>query len=211
MSRVNNIDEYTIQIVNNVIQQHHLTCLIFFRGWWCPACRAHLRQVESVKHILDKKDVGIVAITSQSEGNGNTLQRLLERDTNVTFPVISNPNNILAKTFLPKHSQYKLPTPDHLNKNVYDGVNFIPYSGQQPALLFIDNKGELKFCWSMKNDLPKGTGHTKETYTRGTVGDPWIRVKPDSIVQLINDIQNKKDKDSLKAETIDLLPNDFTP
>ena len=104
-----------------------------------------------------------------------------------------------------------MPTPDHLNKNVYDGVNFIPYSGQQPALLFIDNKGELKFCWSMKNDLPKGTGHTKETYTRGTVGDPWIRVKPDSIVQLINDIQNKKDKDSLKAETIDLLPNDFTP
>ena len=50
-------------------------------------------------------------------------KRLLERDTNVTFPVISNPNNILAKTFLPKHSQYKLPTPDHLNKNVYDGVN----------------------------------------------------------------------------------------
>ena len=138
------------------------------------------------------------------------MQRLLERDTNVTFPVISNPNNMLAKTFLPKHSQYKLPTPDHLNKNVYDGVNFIPYSGQQPALLFIDNKGELIFCWSMKNDLPKGTGHTKETCTRGTVGDPWIRVKPDSIVQLINDIQNKKDKDSLKAETIDLLPKDFS-
>lgn len=206
MSRVNNKDDYLIRMVDNIITQKDLTLIIFFRGWWCPACRTHLSQVETIKDKLDKKNVGIIGITSQSEKNGNILKRLAEKDVNITFPIISNPNNFLAKYFLPKHSQYTLPTPTQLNSNIYDGENFIPYEGQQPALIFVDKQGALKFCWSMKNDLPPGTGYTKDTYTRGTVGDPWIRVTPASILQLVEDIVCNTETELLQADTVDLFP-----
>ena len=184
-SRALSKDEYLLKFVGNIINQNHLTIFIFFRGWWCPACRQHLQQIELIKNRLYDKGVGLVAVSSQSEKNGSILGRLKEKDVIVTFPIISDPSSLLAKQLLPKHSNYTLPTPNFLDKKIYDGKAFIGYIGQQPALLIIDKKRNVRFCWSMKNDLPSGTGHTKETFTRGTVGDPWIRPKPLSILETV--------------------------
>lgn len=206
-SRALNKDEYLLKFVENIISRNHLTVFVFFRGWWCPACRKHLQEIESIKDRLHEKHVALVGISSQSEENGSLFGRLKERDVSVTFPVISDPSSLLAKRLLPKHSHYALPTPKFLEKKKYDNKTFIGYNGQQPALLIIDKKRGVRFCWSMKNDLPPGTGHTKETFTRGTVGDPWIRPKPQSVLNTVDLILKNEDKRNLVVETVDLFPN----
>lgn len=205
-SRARSKDEYMLKFVGTVVNQNLLTIFIFFRGWWCPACRQHLKQIESIRNQLYDKGVGVVAISSQSERNGSIFGRLKEKDVVVKFPIISDPSSLLAKQLLPKHSNYTLPTPTVLDKKMYDGKPFIGYVGQQPALLIIDKKRSLRFCWSMKNDLPPGTGHTKETFTRGTVGDPWIRPKPLSILKTVDSILQHENNANLVLETVDLFP-----
>ena len=71
MSHVNNVDQCILRAVNNMISQKQLTIIIFFRGWWCPACRIHLSQVEKIKLQLHNKNVGVIGVTSQSEKNGS--------------------------------------------------------------------------------------------------------------------------------------------
>lgn len=165
-----------------VLAANSLTAVVFFRGWWCPACREHLQQLDAALDDFAASSFGIIAVTSQPETDGSIALRLAERSTGLRFPVVSDEAEEIAGRILPPAAQFSLPTPEHLAARVkVDGKPFTPYSGLQPAIVVVDSSGVVRFVWSWDNlqpgalDLRSGAVPTKETMTRGAQGDPWVR------------------------------------
>ncbi len=168
--------------LDELLSKHSLTAVVFFRGWWCPACREHLQQLDAALGSFVERSFGIIAVTSQPTSDGAIALRLSERQTNVRFPVISDEAEEIATRVLPLEAQFRLPTPEHLASRVkVDGKPFTSYVGLQPAVVVVNSSSKVQFVWSW-DDLPSGALDiragavpTKETMTRGAQGDPWIR------------------------------------
>lgn len=168
--------------LDETLSKYSLTAVVFFRGWWCPACREHLQQLDKALDDFADSCFGIIAVTSQPENDGPIAFRLSERQTDVRFSIVSDETEDIAARVLPLEAQFRLPTPEHLTTRVkVDGKPFTPYTGLQPAVAVVDSSGETWFVWSW-DDLPigaldvrAGAVPTKETMTRGAQGDPWMR------------------------------------
>ena len=174
--------------LDEMLSKSALTAGVFFRGWWCPACREHLQQLDAALDHFAASSFGIIAVTSQPTTDGPIAVRLSERKTDVRFPIVSDEAEEIAARVLPLEAQFRLPTPEHLASRVQvDGKPFTPYIGLQPAVVVVDSDGKPQFVWSWDNlpvgqlDVRAGAVPTKETMTRGAQGDPWVRRELTSI------------------------------
>jgi peroxiredoxin len=67
----------------------------FYRGVWCPYCNMELKALQDILPQFSALGAGLVAISPQTEANSRRAQDQVGLD----FPILSDPNNIVAAAF----------------------------------------------------------------------------------------------------------------
>ncbi len=77
------------------LYQNQPLVLIFYRGFWCPACNKHLAEISDRANEIEQAGAKIVAITAESyESADQTID-----NTGVDFTVISDKDGSLMRAF----------------------------------------------------------------------------------------------------------------
>ncbi len=119
--------------------------LIFYRGYWCPACNKHLSEFAERAKELEDKGIKLIAITPEAqEGVDKTIER-----TKASFAIVSDSDGALQEAF---DVDYNV-TEGYLGKvqeklNVAIAENNANGKGQLPvpATYLIDTNGEILFA-----------------------------------------------------------------
>lgn len=69
--------------------------LDFFRGGWCPFCSLELRAYQELVEDIDGAGASLVAIAPEMPA----LLREAARENRITFPVLSDPGNEIARRY----------------------------------------------------------------------------------------------------------------
>ncbi len=119
--------------------------LIFYRGYWCPACNKHLSEFAERAKELEEKGIKLIAITPEAqEGVEKTKERI-----KANFTIVSDTDGSLQEAF---DVDYDV-TESYLGKvqeklNVAISENNANGKGQLPvpATYLIDTNGTIVFA-----------------------------------------------------------------
>jgi len=93
--------------------------VMFFRGRWCPYCVATVEAWQRSLPELQNRHASLVAISPQTVKQNN----LMADQHRLTFPLLSDPGNKLAKQF---GVAYQLPADlQELNRRIFVNLEFI--------------------------------------------------------------------------------------
>jgi peroxiredoxin len=143
----------------------------FYRGGWCPFCNLELRGLQRVLPEIVQVGASLVAISPQLLDNSVST----EEKNQLTFPVLSDVGNIVAKCF---GIVFTLPTAlVHANKAV--GRDLVEINGEagaaqlpMPATFVLDKSGVIRLAF-VKEDWSK-------------------RLDPDIVVDTLRGLANEK-------------------
>ena len=128
----------------------------FYRGGWCPFCNLELRGLQRVLPDIVQAGGTLVAISPQLPDNSLST----EEKNQLTFPVLSDVGNIVAKRF---GIVFTLPTA-LVQANTTMGRDLVEMNGESgagelpmPATFIIDKCGVIRFAfveedWSKRLD-----------------------------------------------------------
>jgi peroxiredoxin len=128
----------------------------FYRGGWCPFCNLELRGLQRVLPAIVQVGASLVAISPQLPDNSLST----EEKNQLTFPVLSDVGNIVAKSF---GIVFTLPT-DLVHANMAMGRDFAEINGEAgaaqlpvPATFILDKSGAIRLAfveedWSKRLD-----------------------------------------------------------
>ena len=125
--------------------------LIFYRGFWCPACQQHLSELENSLDRFSEKGATVLAITP--ELTENSLQNLPNNGS-----VISVIEDIDGKIINAYKVDYKIGVGTERLLGVM-GVNLEESNGNNlktlpiPALYVIGKDGRIKFAYEKAGGL----------------------------------------------------------
>lgn len=119
--------------------------LIFYRGYWCPACNKHLSAFAERAKELEDKGIKLIAITPETqEGIDKTKER-----TKASFTIVSDLDGSIQKAFDVDYDvteAYLGKVQEKLNvaiaENNANGKEQLPV----PATFLIDTNGEIVFA-----------------------------------------------------------------
>ncbi|MEQ6377506.1 peroxiredoxin family protein [Bacillaceae bacterium S4-13-56] len=83
--------------------------IIFFRGSWCPACKAELEELEKSKEYFDRKNIHITTISTDKL---DALKEMVN-EHKFTFPVLSDENHEALKAYKVHYHSENDPYDDH--------------------------------------------------------------------------------------------------
>jgi peroxiredoxin len=136
----------------------------FYRGGWCPFCNLELRGLQRVLPTIVQVGASLVAISPQLPDNSLST----EEKNQLTFPVLSDVGNIVAKCF---GIVFTLPA-DLVHANMAAGRDFIEINGEagaaqlpMPATFILDKNGVIRLAF------------VEEDWTK--------RLDPDMVVQTL--------------------------
>ena len=128
----------------------------FYRGGWCPFCNLELRGLQRVLPEIVQMGASLVAVSPQLPDSSLST----EEKNQLTFPVLSDVGNIVAKCF---GIVFTLPTAlVHANKAA--GRDLVEINGEAgaaqlplPATFVLDNSGVIRLAfveedWSKRLD-----------------------------------------------------------
>jgi peroxiredoxin len=128
----------------------------FYRGGWCPFCNLELRGLQRVLPEIVQVGASLVAVSPQLPDNSLST----EEKNQLTFPVLSDVGNIVAKRF---GIVFTLPTAlVHANKAI--GRDLVEINGESgaaqlpmPATFVLDKSGVIRLAfveedWSKRLD-----------------------------------------------------------
>lgn len=128
----------------------------FYRGGWCPFCNLELRGLQRVLPTIVQVGASLVAISPQLPDNSLST----EEKNQLTFPVLSDIGNIVAKRF---GIVFTLPTAlVHANRTM--GRDLVEINGEagaaqlpMPATFVLDKSGVIRLVfveedWSKRLD-----------------------------------------------------------
>ena len=129
----------------------------FYRGGWCPFCNLELRGLQRVLPEIVQAGASLVAISPQLPDNSLST----EEKNQLTFPVLSDVGNIVAKGF---GIAFTLPTAlVHANRAI--GRDLVEINGEAgaaqlpiPPTFVLDKSGVIRLAfveedWSTRVDL----------------------------------------------------------
>ncbi|GLQ49929.1 peroxiredoxin-like family protein [Dyella flava] len=67
----------------------------FYRGVWCPYCNLELQALQAALPMIQQAGANLVAISPQLAVNSQKSERINQ----LTFPILSDPNNQVADSF----------------------------------------------------------------------------------------------------------------
>mmetsp|Transcript_29857 Transcript_29857/g.41296 ORF Transcript_29857/g.41296 Transcript_29857/m.41296 type:complete len:291 (-) Transcript_29857:207-1079(-) len=120
------------------------TVLVYFRGSWCPSCRAQLREMENACAELKAQGVALHAITAEPDSEEVLRARLLKKEVpDLSFKLHSDPEHRLLGD--PYDFYTIMDMPASFFKEDYQNFTMV-----NPALLLVDNVGKAVLWWSWK-------------------------------------------------------------
>lgn len=117
----------------------------FYRGNWCPFCNLELRALQRELEAAQTSGVTLVAISP----NTPDVSRDLVDEAHLTFPVLSDHDNLVAKQF---HLVYAM-IPEHVEYYRDHGRDIGALNGTEawelpvPATYVIDQAGVIRFAF----------------------------------------------------------------
>jgi peroxiredoxin len=118
----------------------------FYRGGWCPFCNLELRGLQRVLPEIVQAGASLVAISPQLPDSSLST----EEKNQLTFPVLSDVGNIVAKCF---GIVFTLPA-DLVHANMAAGRDFIEINGEagaaqlpMPATFILDKNGVIRLAF----------------------------------------------------------------
>lgn len=117
----------------------------FYRGSWCPFCNLELRALQRELAAADASGVTLVAISP----NTPDVTRDLVDGARLTFPVLSDQDNLVAKQF---NLVYRM-IPEHIEYYRDHGRHIAALNGSDawelpvPATYVIDRTGVIRYAF----------------------------------------------------------------
>jgi len=108
--------------IRSALPEHELLVVVFYRGDWCPYCRAQLKELEAHRDDFAKRKAAVVAISVDSPETSEHLA-LGEK---LSFPLVSDPGHRLIEGY-----------------GVFDGETEIAW----PSIFIVDRKGQVAWRW----------------------------------------------------------------
>ena len=147
----------------SLFKEQDFTIINFYRGGWCPYCNLELKALQTNLNIFSSLNAKLISISPQTVDHS-----LLTAEKNaLTFPVLSDPNNTLAKacglvfvlpeSLRPIYASFGI---DVANSNGEDSFEL-----PMPASFIIDAKGVIRYAF------------VDEDYT--------LRIEPDTLVDAL--------------------------
>ena len=112
------------------------TLTIFYRGAWCPVCRAWLSDFEAAKADFDEVGVTLRAVA----GEPDVDTKLQAKGITLSFDNIADPTLDIAHAYQEKGLELFLEHSDQFDHEMV-----------QPAIAVTDENGSLKLSWSWKD------------------------------------------------------------
>jgi len=81
--------------LGNELAKHARVIVMFYRGDWRPHCRMQLGELQSKLSEIEKRDIGVVAISVDDVAPGKALAANLK----LAFPIVSDPKATALKAF----------------------------------------------------------------------------------------------------------------
>ena len=118
--------------------------IIFFRGRWCPYCIATLESWQRVYPEVHRYGASRVAVSPQTLKQSS----LMADQYKLSFPVLSDPGNKLAKQF--RVAYQLLADLQELNRRIFVNLEFInghkSWELPMPATFLISYEGKILFA-----------------------------------------------------------------
>ncbi|NJO91377.1 MAG: AhpC/TSA family protein [Chloroflexia bacterium] len=99
------IDADSVKFDLNESLKHGPVVVIFYRGYWCPVCNKHLKQIQDSLSLITNKGATVVAISPEKP---EYLEKMEEK-TGVKFSLLYDDGYKIANaydvTFTPKKSE----------------------------------------------------------------------------------------------------------
>ncbi len=137
---------------NAIIKENRFTILVFYRGGWCSVCKDQLCKINPLYSKIKKMGGEIIAISAESyDTSVETFQ-----DLNLSFPLLSDEKNNLAKKYKVEITDRKASIWDKFltiakkagaNVSPLQKANTYQEGMSQPAIVVFDQTGDLIFSW----------------------------------------------------------------
>ncbi len=132
-------------VASTDLLRHGPLVVTFYRGIWCPYCNMDLQAIQAALPEIERLGAKLAAISPQTAPNSRRSQR----ENNLTFPILSDPENAVAASF---GLRFKLP--DYLAdlyrnvfKNDLELVNGDPsWTLPMPARFVIGQDGTILYA-----------------------------------------------------------------
>jgi peroxiredoxin len=108
--------------IRAMLPAHERIVVVFYRGDWCPYCRAQLRDLQAHAADFDARHAALVAISVDSAETSEHLATGLA----LTFPLVSDPGHHVIERF-----------------GVFDTDTEIAW----PSIFVIDHTGKIAWRW----------------------------------------------------------------
>ncbi len=116
--------------------------LVFFRGSWCPVCNETLNELNDSVDRFNDQDTHIVAVS----GDHIDALRKMKEDHHLTFPVLSDKDNIAARSYGVMLHHEDSPYEDHGEHN-------------EPAVFLIDPNGRVMYFQIQTSPFGRPSAH----------------------------------------------------
>ena len=133
------------QVALSEVYKDQNVALIFYRGYWCPACNKHLSEFATRAKELQDKGIKLIAITPEAQDG---IDKTKEK-TKADFTIVSDADGNIQKAFDVDYGVtdgYVNKVQEKLNvaisENNVNGKSELPV----PATYVINTKGEIIFA-----------------------------------------------------------------
>jgi len=117
--------------------------VVFYRGGWCPFCNLQLHELAQAKTELDRRGVGVVAISVDLPGE----EARTEARQGVPFPILSDPKLVAHRAFNVVH----VADAAQVKRLAGLGIDLDAYAGEShhsfaiPSIFLVDRSGVIRF------------------------------------------------------------------
>jgi len=117
------------------LAKNEYICIVFYRGKWCPFCKAQLKDVQAVVDEMKRAGVAVYGHTAETQEQANAAQK----EWGLDFDLIGNPDLSLAQFLAKEGIVAPVIQPDKRYQN----------SMVQPAIVFVRRRdGAVLFRWA---------------------------------------------------------------
>jgi len=166
-----------------------------------------LREMDGLLEELESQGVALHAVTAEPGGSAEVKNRLEQRDTNIRFPVHSDPEHKLlvkdanesdvtteSEINLKQHAAtgHSLYIKKFNNATKYGGT-YEDYDMVQPALVVVDQSGSIQQVWSWNSGTLRDITPKEEMTPVGAFyGAPLVTIRPVS-ADVVPSIKENRD------------------
>lgn len=143
-------NSFQVNLIDDKTQQHKILILVWFRGLWCGFCKKYLKMFQEKYPEIVAQKGEIVGITSQKSEFIETIKE----KWNISFPLISDNKNSVAKAFKEREIIKLFNTADfkrELHEHRFVNKKHYPHGMIEPGIVIFKD-GKVVYTWVQDPD-----------------------------------------------------------